>query len=253
MFTNVVYGSQRIRYALYCHGGKDLFGCIGLRSKQYCVLNQQYSKEEYEVLIPKVIAHMNEMPYLDAKRRAYRYGEFFPMEISPMAYNETIAQDYFPITREEAIAKEYPWRDAEERAYEVTIKSGAVPDSIDGVDDSIVKEVIECVDQGKCTHGCASAFRIVPQELEFYRRLRIPLPRFCFSCRHAHRLAKRNPMRLWQRKCQCAGAKSENRIYTNGAKHFHGVGRCTNEFETSYPPESPAIVYCESCYQSEVV
>ena len=25
-----------------------LFGCEGLRKKQYCILNKQYSKEEYE-------------------------------------------------------------------------------------------------------------------------------------------------------------------------------------------------------------
>ena len=31
-----------------------------------------------------------------------------------------------------------------------------------------------------------------------------------------------------------------------------GGGKCTNEFETSYAPERPEIVYCESCYQKEV-
>ncbi len=27
---------------------------------------------------------------------------------------------------------------------------------------------------------------------------------------------------------------------------------CQNEFETSYAPDRPEIVYCERCYQQEV-
>lgn len=253
-FTNVVYGSQRIRYALYCHGSRDLFGCIGLRNKQYCILNKQYTKEEYEALLPKIIVHMNGVPYVDAKGRIYKYGEFFPMEISPMAYNESIAQDYFPVTREIALARGYVWREAEERKHAITMRASDIPNAIKEVGENVTKDVIECADQGRCTHGCAGAFRVVPQELEFYRRLSIPLPRFCFNCRHARRLAQRNPMKLWHRKCQCAGAKSENGVYTNTVTHqHHGNGHCTNEFETSYAPERPETVYCEQCYQAEVV
>jgi hypothetical protein len=47
---------------------------------------------------------MNNNPYIDKKGRVYRYGEFFPMEISPFAYNETIAQEHFSLTKEQAEA-----------------------------------------------------------------------------------------------------------------------------------------------------
>jgi hypothetical protein len=33
------------------------------------------------------------------------WGEFFPLPLSPFGYNETVAQDYFPLTSEEAIEK----------------------------------------------------------------------------------------------------------------------------------------------------
>jgi hypothetical protein len=34
--------------------------------------------------------------------------------------------------------------------------------------------------------------------------------------------------------------------------HFHGKEKCKVEFETSYAPERPEIIYCEKCYQREV-
>jgi len=51
----------------------------------------------------------------------------------------------------------------------------------------------------------------------------------------------------------CAGTKSSNGVYANTVKHFHGDQPCPNEFETTYAPGRPEIVYCEKCYQSEVV
>ena len=41
--------------------------------------------------------------------------------------------------------------------------------------------------------------------------------------------------------------------YRNTSQHFHGDGPCPNEFETTFAPDRPEIVYCESCYNSEVV
>ncbi len=49
------------------------------------------------------------------------------------------------------------------------------------------------------------------------------------------------------------GEESLDGVYMNTGEHHHGKGRCPNEFETSYAPDRPEIVYCESCYQSEVV
>ena len=48
---------------------------------------------------------MNEMPYKDKKGNIYKYGEFFPAELSPFFYNETTAQEYFPLTKEAPLVK----------------------------------------------------------------------------------------------------------------------------------------------------
>ncbi|MGC9603318.1 MAG: hypothetical protein ABSF47_02510 [Minisyncoccia bacterium] len=252
-FSYFVRGSHDIYYSYNCVSSSYLFGCVGLRNKQYRILNKQYTKEEYEELVPKIIQQMNDMPFMDKRGLVYKYGEFPPAEFSPFAYNETIAQDYFPITKDEAIKQGYLWKDPETKAYQVTIPADKIPERIKDVPDAITSEVIACAHAGKCTHQCTTAFRIILEELQFYRRMDLPLPRLCSNCRHYERLAQRNPMRLWHRKCQCAGAKSEGGAYQNTVKHQHQDGHCPNEFETSYSPERKEIIYCEQCYNSEVI
>jgi len=47
LFTSVVYSSSDIEYSFNCHGCDNLFGCIGVRTKKYCILNKQYSTDAY--------------------------------------------------------------------------------------------------------------------------------------------------------------------------------------------------------------
>jgi len=242
-----------LQYSMFCFDSMNLFGCVGLRKKSYCILNKQYSKEEYEKILPRIIEHMGIMPYKDVQGRVYRYGEFFPPDLSPFAYNETIAQDYFPLTKEGALARGYRWREGEGKKYRSTVSAVELPDHIKDTDDSVLKEIIECSHSRACSHQCIGAFKIIPQELQLYRELNIPLPRLCHECRYEERASQRNPLRLWHRSCMCAGEKSDNGVYTNQMGHFHKTEHCINEFETSYAPERPEIVYCEQCYQAEVI
>jgi len=250
--TITVYASSDCRYSHSCHGCEHCFGCIGLRQKSYCILNTQYSKEEYETLAPKIEEYVRIHPYVGSAGRQYGYGEFLPTEISPFAYNETIAQEYFPLTSDEAKKAGYLWKNLAEKNYSATLLPEKLPENIRGVDDGILKEIIMCEHDGKCSEQCATAFRIIPQELQFYRRMNLPLPRLCPNCRHYQRLRRRNPLNLWHGKCGCAGLGSENAVYKNTAGHFHGSGHCPNEFETPYTPDLPRTVYCEQCYQAEV-
>ena len=235
-----------------CRNCQNCFMSWGLRNKQYCIRNQQYTKEEYEKLIPKIIEHMNEMPYVDKKKRIYKYGEFFPTEFSPFAYNETMAQEYLPFTKEEILEWGYSWKNPEAKEHNVTIQPQNLPNHIKDITDDILNQIIGCEHKGKCNENCSVAFRIIPQELEFYRKQNLSFPRLCPNCRHYQRIKQRNPLKLWHRKCTCSGTKSDNGIYQNTAEHFHKPGRCPNEFETSYALERLETVYCEQCYSVEV-
>ncbi|KKQ20431.1 MAG: hypothetical protein US35_C0039G0003 [Parcubacteria group bacterium GW2011_GWA2_37_10] len=200
-------------------------------------MNKQYTKEEYEKLISKIIESMNDLSYIDKKGEVYRYGEFFPSELSPFCYNETVAQEYFPLNKEEATKRGYQWKDREERNYKVDIPAENISSDIN---EDIIGKVIECSHKGKCNEQCTEAFKIIPEEFSFYKRMNLPLPTLCPNCRHYQRLNKRNPNKLWHRECMC-----------DKGNHIH-KGHCLNEFETSYAPDRPEMVYCEKCYQQEV-
>ncbi len=256
--------AREVMYSQSCrNGASNLFGCVGIRKKQYCILNKEYSQEEYEALEAKIIQHMDQLPYFDSLGREYKFGEFFPIEISPFAYNESAARDFFPLTEEEARKLGYRWQEIERRQYRPTLLGEAIPDHIKDVDDNITNEVLECLHKGACDEFCTSAFKITASELSFYKKMNLPIPRLCFNCRHYQRFRSRNPLRLWQRRCMCKGilANGEEQIanskgqnqYQNSVEHFHGSEPCPNEFETSYAPERPEMVYCEECYNAEIM
>ncbi|MEK7172898.1 MAG: hypothetical protein AAB740_02900, partial [Patescibacteria group bacterium] len=137
-FDIFVWGGRNVFYSYGCHNSQNMFGCIGIHNKQYCILNKQYSKEEYEQLLPKIIEQMNQVPYIDKKGRVYKYGEFFPSELSPFTYNESVAQEYFPITAQAATEAGFNWKQAETRNYKITIKAYDLPDHIKDIPDTIV-------------------------------------------------------------------------------------------------------------------
>jgi hypothetical protein len=244
--------SHDTAYTMTCKGVENVFGCVGLRNKSYSILNKQYSKEEYLDLVPKIKKHMDDMPYVDSTGKVYKYGEFFPAEFSPWAYNETIAQEYFPLTKDEAIAKGYRWRDPATKDYVPTILAENIPADINEVEDSITGEVFECAHKGQCNQGCTKAFRIIPNELQFYKKIGVPLPTLCPACRTLERLKMRLGVKLYEGECMCAGKSSTDGEYQNYAEHTHGPGPCGNKFKTGYVPGHGDMVYCEQCYQQEV-
>jgi hypothetical protein len=229
-----------VEYSVCCMGCKNCFGCVGLNKKEFCIFNKQYSKEEYFALRTKIIEQMNQMPYIDSKGRSYKYGEFFPSEFSPFGYNATTAQEFFPLSKEDILNKGFNWKEPEDREYSIDIISENIPDTITEVDETILSRVIGCEHKGLCNENCSTAFKMTPEELQFYQKMNIPIPHLCPNCRHYQRALFRNPMNLWSRTCMC-----------NQVGHEH-EGKCLNEFETSYAPERPDIVYCEKCYQQEV-
>ncbi|MFA6273701.1 MAG: hypothetical protein WC662_00895 [Candidatus Paceibacterota bacterium] len=225
-------------YLVDCDHLNNSFGCISVRKNDYCILNKKYSKEEYEELVQKIIEDMNKNPYKDRIGVFYKYGEFFPGELSPFYYNETIAQEYFPLDEEEVKKLGYLWNEKlEEKSYVPTINWNDLPETIEKVEDSILSEIILCEawdkDKEKAQkHNCTKAFRIIQDELSMYKKYGIPLPTKCPNTRYFEMSSKRNSINFYHRKCMKEG--------------------CENEFETSYSPDRPEIVYCEKCYQQEV-
>lgn len=220
------WGSQFMKYSVNCPDAQNAFGCVGYRKAKYAILNKQYKKEEYEKLCDEIIEKM---------KTEGTYGDFFPAQLSAFGYNETSAMIEYPLTKDQAIAQGFKWEDTPRGTYgKMTIVWSDVPDSIGRANAEITKEIFECTD-------CKKNYRIIANEFSFYQKLSIPLPRLCPDCRHLRRILARGPNQLWQRSCMC------------GEMNHGHEGRCANEFETNYAPDQKEILYCESCYQKEVV
>ena len=172
-------------------------------------------------------------------KKTGEWGEFFPPVVCPYGYNETLNIDFFPLKKEEAIKNGFNWKEEKEKNYSITLDSDKVPKNISSVNEDILNQIIGCAHGGTCGHKCPVAFKVTERELQFYKKMNIPIPVLCPNCRYYERLKWRNPAKLWHRQCMC---EIEN--------HNHR-GKCLVEFETSYAPSRPEIVYCEKCYQQE--
>jgi hypothetical protein len=95
------FGIFDVQYSKLSINGLYHFGCVSMKSPQYCILNKQYSKEEYTKLKEKIIEDMSQNPYVDSIRNVYKYGEYFPLEFSPHYYNDTFSQRFFTLIKEE--------------------------------------------------------------------------------------------------------------------------------------------------------
>lgn len=223
---------QNCEYCDQVHHSNDLFLCTGIRKGKCMILNKQYSETEYRALLPKVIEKM---------KADGEYGELPAMKYSVHAYNDTVAYEYFPMTREEATKRGLKWNENADARYTGSdaMPAAQLPPTIEAVTDDILNTVIVCEQSGK-------AYKITKAELEFLRLMHLPLPHVHPEMRHRSRMNMRNPRTVWHRTCQCAT------IPATATDHAHGAQPCTVEFDTTYAPEREEKVYCEECYLKEI-
>jgi len=215
-FCNICWSNcSDLTYCDNSFSSRHCFGCSGLKKNEYCILNKQYTKQEYEDLVPRIIEHM---------RSTGEWGEFFPASQSAFCYNESLAQQHEPLTKAQARTCNLSWHEEDdERGEQYLGPDVSIPDDIRDVQDDLCSKIVRCSVTGK-------PFKIIPQELKFYREHSIPLPRSCPDERYARRRSLRNPRRFWMRHCQ----------------------KCKKAIETTYAPECPETVFCEACYLSTV-
>ncbi len=211
LFTTHSLGEPAdLLYCYYCPHSKNLFGCVSVQHKEYCILNKQYTKEEYETLVPRIIEHM---------RKTVEWGEFFPIELSSFAYNETLADQYYPLTQVEVKKNGWKWKNPEETKSKYFSSEVSIPDYIEQVDETICAKILACEVSKK-------NYKIIPQELKLLKQIKMPIPRRCFFQRLIDNMSLRNARKLYSRNCS----------------------RCEAPIQTTYSPDGPEIVYCEECY-----
>jgi hypothetical protein len=191
-------GASDLEYCIYTgHGSSKCFGCVGLKKKSYCILNKQYSKNDYENLIKRIKSQMIE---------GGEYGKFFPPYIAPYYFNKCDAIDFFPITRDEAIKRGYSWDD---NIPETKNSSISLPDNIKDVTDDVLNLQPVCEVTGR-------TYKIIKVELDFYRKHNIPLPRVSPLERIKLRSGFLNIPELKEGSCKRCNSQFQT-IYTKGS------------------------------------
>lgn len=200
---------HNIYYSESCLKSHHLFGCVGVQHKSFCVLNKAYSETDYYKLVEKIVSDM---------QKRGEWGEPLPTSFSPFAYNETVANDYFPLTQSEANRLNWRWTDlpitlADESAKELD-ESNPFKE--------ITKTTFKCIDTNR-------AYKLTNQEVEFYRMNLIPLPKKSPESRIVSRLTRRNPRILFSRECS----------------------KCHIPIQTSCRFDTAPKVFCEGCFTTE--
>ena len=212
---------HNVRYSYYCLNLTNCFGCVWLRNKEYCIFNKQYTKEEYEKTVAAIIT--------DMQSRGER-GEFTHPAMSAFGYNETVAQEYFPLAREEALARWYARLDV---SYDPVIPTWVKTVDASALSDDQKKAMRDSDDTLKEIFICSNSkrpYRLVKPELEFYRKYDMPLPTKHPDVRHAERMKLRPWRELYVRTCDKTG----------------------EEMVSVYPASYAGKVYSEEAYKKEV-
>lgn len=94
--------SHAIYYSYFLEGCSFCLWCVGLKNKSFCILNKQYTKEEWYTLTSQIFSGMD---------KKWILWDFFPGSMNPFYFNDTMAWLLYGFTKEEVMEKWYMWRD----------------------------------------------------------------------------------------------------------------------------------------------
>jgi len=207
------------RYSEYldlCYDCENCFACVGLRKKKYCILNKQYTEEEYFTLKSQIIGDMH---------KNNDYGQFLPWSMSLGPYNFSTAMIYFDhISREEVLQRGGYWQDDPMTQTDGMVATEFLPDTVLEADDKVCTQALLCPKSGH-------RFNIAAQELVFHKRKNIALPRTHFDVRTLNRM--RTISSLIARDAVCCYCDKKVAHYYEKNNNYRKIA-------------------CTKCYQSEI-
>jgi hypothetical protein len=212
--------SSNLEFCCECHNCNYCFACFGLKNKKYCIFNKQYSESEYWQLVDKIKSQM---------LAEGEYGQFLPLEIAWVPYNDSSASTELPLSEVEIKQRGWHFQEMVKSEIDLSrvplVRANDLPDNIKNVNEDILEKVIVCFSSGK-------PFKLTKFELDFYRNHNLPLP-IEHPAERIRDLLKdfRHPYKLWQYPCSL----------------------CGQTMHSGWDPAKNYKVYCEACYLKEVV
>lgn len=164
--------SSNLYYCMYCYSCSFCLWCVGLQNKSYCILNKQYSKEEWYIKVDEIFSQMEKDRQL---------WSFFPASINPFYFNDTAAYLIDPsFTKEEVTAAWYLRRDEPIKVdipADADIVQSSNLDQFESFDKEwnriISADILKKVIQDESWNY----YRIIPMEYKFLMKHGLPLPR----------------------------------------------------------------------------
>jgi len=160
-----------VKFSSYCTRCKDseyldncidcnnCFWCVWLKNKEYCILNKQYSKENYFENVKKI---------KDKMIKEEEYWRFFPYNMAYSWYNTTLARFYYPEIKENIIKMWWFWEDEQD---ENNLEDWYdLPDDIKDIPNNLFSKTIICEKTWK-------PFNYINQIIEFHKNNTIALPK----------------------------------------------------------------------------
>ena len=171
-----------LAYCNYCENSHHLLACIGLRNREYCIFNKQYSKEEYTTKRAAIVAFLKERGI---------WGKFFPAQFSGLAYNQSAAILYMPLAHVTAKMMGFRWDESPPLTPAELLSGSDLPadQQFKAVPNTTATLPLSLA--GKGCFICEISgmpFAVLPQELRLYEALGVPPPARCFEQRHAERV-----------------------------------------------------------------
>ena len=195
-----------LSYSAYCEQSANLFGCVGLRGKEYCIMNVQFSKEDYERQRAEIERHL---------RKRHLWGQFFPPNYSSYPYNRSAADERMPLAKVPAKLMGFPWDDDDKPiGPSELLGTGDVPPAELFAEVPHTAAELDNADLRATTFICelsGAPFQLTRSELALYRQLEVPPPTRSFEQRHRERVSALAPHRLSRKLC----AESGNRVETS--------------------------------------
>jgi hypothetical protein len=203
-------------YCINCKNSQYCFGCIGVENAKFCIFNKQYTEDEYWGKVDEIKYKM----LTDGE-----YGEFFPLSLSPFPYNVSLSNIMYSISKDRVLEIGGWWYDDK-----INIPDGIEIKRRNEIEDDIKDVKDGILNIGIMSEGNGKPFRIVKDELDFYRRKNIAIPNLTPYERIINRFKFVNNFKVFNNKCF----------------------KCGIDILSSYSTSEGYKPYCDDCYKKEI-
>ncbi len=204
-----------MEYCAHCYQCEHCFGCCGLVGKKYHLFNREFSPEEYEKRKADIITHL---------KKTEEYGDFFPGSFAASPYQESLADFYWPLTKEQAERYGFWLRTTKDNRTVEAVDASAIPDRSDDASEDLSQKIF-------WDATAERPFQIQPPDIAFAEDLKVPLP-----------------YTYYMRRLQ----ENFRLIPFNGTLRTATCGKCAKQVQTGWPREYDGRILCEECYLEEV-